>query len=195
MPRKKSKRKDIKYIRAKERLRQLLLSNPNVTYEQIKKDFPELPVQTIIGMVGYLSSPVSQAIESTRKPGKPTSTPTQKPEAKPTEVGEEKPKKKVGVATTLPKGKLIEIPEGRTPPTTLEEVEEVTELEVAGIPRKIRIGPKTLMFYEFFRAGKIPGQKRPFDGNLGEFFDWVVDRYFTKFVGCDFVLRYEQEID
>jgi hypothetical protein len=81
-----------------------------------------------------------------------------------------------------------------SPPSRIVSTEEVAAIEVEGIPRKIRISPKTLMFYQFFREGKIPGQQKPFDGDLGAFFDWVVNRYFTKFVGCDFVLRYEEEI-
>jgi hypothetical protein len=81
-----------------------------------------------------------------------------------------------------------------SPPPRVVATEEAAAVEVEGIPRKIRIGPKTLMFYQFFREGKIPGQQKPFEGDLGQFFDWVVNRYFTKFVGCDFVLRYEEEV-
>jgi hypothetical protein len=81
-----------------------------------------------------------------------------------------------------------------SPPPRVVATEEVAAVEVEGIPRKIKIGPKTLMFYQFFREGKIPGQQKPFEGDLGQFFDWVVNRYFTKFVGVDFVLRYEEEV-
>lgn len=71
--------------------------------------------------------------------------------------------------------------------------EEVVEVEVMGVPRKMKVSAETLLWYSWFLEGRLPIQKKPFEGSLGDFFDFVVRDFFHS-RGCQFVVRFEKEV-
>lgn len=86
----------------------------------------------------------------------------------------------------------LEPPETPALPRT-KVSEEVVEVEVMGVPRKIKVTPETLLWYSWFVEGKLPIQKKPFEGSLGDFFDLCVRDFFHS-RNCQFVVRFEREV-
>lgn len=64
----KRRRRDKKYWEAKQKVKAMLKENPDLTVDEIQRQFPELPLATIKGLMGYLQSPISKVIEGQNEP-------------------------------------------------------------------------------------------------------------------------------
>jgi len=102
------------------------------------------------------------------------------------------PLREKGVPQDKPHVERVEREEAPEPSRTRVS-EEVVEVEVLGVPRKLKVSAETLLWYSWFLDGKLPIQKKPFEGSLGDFFDLCVKDFFHS-RGVQFVVRFEREV-
>ena len=208
MPRKKAGRQTKKQIEAKARLKRILMENPDITYDQLKEMDPEifelLSPKQILGMIGYLASPISKAIEG-KPPGEATRTEPRLP-GLPTGEGEEKrlppgslpPKppgsevREVGAETSESEPTSREVGDTLIPPSEVEGVAHRAmgreiEVMISPVIRKVVLDWRILGYLDYARAEWYLGD----DYDLGDFLVDCVKIAMQKGagVGIEFVKR------
>ncbi len=123
MPGKRRKTRDIEAIKQKKALIEELQSGKELSYEEIKAKYPKLTPKQILGIIGFIRSPISKALNP------PTSTPTAKTASNPTlntqTAGPEPPHSQ---ASSQAKASLDELP-GSTPSMTKPSLSKPSKTE------------------------------------------------------------------